>query len=210
MSEDLMVEQHKRPVNRAGLVFALFWTLLICGLLYVRKTDVDRAFHESTYLKAVDLYRKDLAFRLWAAEKGGVYVPVTEHTKPSSYLKNVPEQNVSTPSGKTLTLMSPARMMRQLQELGRKEFSFESHITSLEPLRPENKADEWERNALRAIHSGSTEIFGMSSFKGEEYYRLIRPLTVNKSCIACHGHQGYKVGEIRGGNMCFHSSRTFA
>ncbi|MDX2469479.1 MAG: ATP-binding protein, partial [SAR324 cluster bacterium] len=29
--------------------------------------------------------------------------------------------------------------------------------------------------------------------------RLIRPLKIEKGCLKCHGHQNYKVGEIRGG-----------
>lgn len=34
---------------------------------------------------------------------------------------------------------------------------------------------------------------------GESYLRLMRPLATEKRCLKCHGDQGYKEGDIRGG-----------
>ncbi|MEJ2469326.1 MAG: diguanylate cyclase, partial [Campylobacterales bacterium] len=53
----------------------------------------------------------------------------------------------------------------------------------------------WEREALQAFASGLAE-------KGEFFdggYRYMAPLITEKSCLKCHGAQGYSVGDIRGG-----------
>ncbi len=42
-------------------------------------------------------------------------------------------------------------------------------------------------------------MWGEETVKGKYYLRLIRPLAIDKSCLACHAEQGYKVGELRGG-----------
>lgn len=34
---------------------------------------------------------------------------------------------------------------------------------------------------------------------GRSYFRLIRPFVVEGNCLKCHGEQGYRVGDIRGG-----------
>ena len=42
-------------------------------------------------------------------------------------------------------------MTRQISEIAKKESDIQYHITSLKPIRPENKADDWEKKALLEI-----------------------------------------------------------
>ena len=58
-------------------------------------------------------YNKDLVYRRWNASHGGVYVPVSDQTPPNPYL-DVPEREITTPSGRLLTLVKPAYMTRQV------------------------------------------------------------------------------------------------
>ena len=81
--------------------------------------------------------------RLWNAQHGGVYVPVTEETQPNPYLDD-PRRDVVTTDGMGLTKVNPAYMTRQIAEIARVESNIQYHITSLKPIRPKNKADEWE------------------------------------------------------------------
>ena len=39
----------------------------------------------------------------------------------------------------------------------------------------------------------------MQIMNGEPYLRMIRPLTTEKPCLACHAKQGYNLGDMRGG-----------
>jgi diguanylate cyclase (GGDEF)-like protein len=143
---------------------------------------------------------KDVISWHWSAGHGGVYVPVTKDTPTNSYLADIPERDIKTPAGKTLTLINPAYMMRQMYEIEQQEsYAFLGHITSLNPMRPENAPDPWERKALEAFERGKTEVSALETIAGKEYFRLMHPLRVEESCLKCHAAQGYKEGDIRGG-----------
>jgi hypothetical protein len=147
----------------------------------------------------VDSFQKDLVYRKWVAIHGGVYVPTSDHAQPNPYLANIPDRDVETTSGKKLTLINPAYMTRQIHELGMKEYGLIGHITSLNPLRPENAPDEWERKALLDFQNGSRGVWSLEQMGDRKYFRYMSPMLVESSCIKCHGHQGYKEGDLRGG-----------
>ncbi|MCK5312784.1 MAG: DUF3365 domain-containing protein, partial [Desulfobacteraceae bacterium] len=144
-------------------------------------------------------FSKDQAFRLWSTAHGGIYVPIDKRTPPNQHLKHVPERDIITPSGKKLTLMNPAYMLRQLMEEYSELYNIKGRITSLKPFRHQNTPDEWERSALEAFENGVKEVFEFVDINEEPYLRLIRPMIAKKGCLKCHGYQGYKVGDIRGG-----------
>ena len=143
-------------------------------------------------------FEKDLAFRNWVTFHGGVYVPLTEATPSNPYLK-VPEKDATLKSGKAVTLMNPAYVMRQYYENIYSKEGVQGHITSLKPLRPENKPDPWEEQSLRSFETGKKESSIIQTLNGTEYVRLIKPLETAKGCLKCHAQQGYKEGDIRGG-----------
>ncbi len=137
-------------------------------------------------------------FRSWVAFHGGVYAPISENTPPNEYL-DVPERDITTPSGKGLTLINPAYMTCQVYEMYSRKMGIKGHITSLKPIRPANEPDDWERSALESFEKGDTERVELSEIGGERYLRLMRPLLVEQTCLKCHAAQGYKLGDIRGG-----------
>jgi PAS domain S-box-containing protein len=144
-------------------------------------------------------FNKDLLYRRWAAGHGGVYVPVTGETPANPYLSHIEERDLETPSGRQLTLINPAYMTRQVFELGQEQYDVRGHITSLNPIRPENAPDPWERRALEAFEQGEAEVSSVEEIDGEPFMRLMRPMVTEKQCLKCHAAQGYKEGEIRGG-----------
>lgn len=180
-------------------VLALVWTLLIGGFAAWNFYRVYHAGLKTATAVALDNFNKDLTYRQWSARSGGVYVPVSAATPPNPYLLDIPERDLTTPSGRQLTLVNPAYMNRQVYELARERYKFESHITSLKPIRPQNAADPWETLALQAFEKGSPEIASLEQMNGKPYLRFMRPLTVEDGCLKCHARQGYRKGEIRGG-----------
>ena len=130
---------------------------------------------------------------------GGTYAPVTETTKPNLYLKNLEERDIYTPSGRLLTLINPAYMTRQVYEIAEEDYPIKGHLTSLNPIRPENAPSPWEIEALESFKKGATEYRSLSGTGEEEYYRLMWPLFAEKSCLKCHAEQGYKEGDLKGG-----------
>ncbi len=144
-------------------------------------------------------YQKDLVYRRWVTLQGGVYVPPTEKTPPNPYLAGIPDQNVVTTDGKQLTLINPAYMTRQVQELGAEQYGLMGHLTSLTPIRPGNAPDDWEITALRSIETGAMEAVSVETIDAKPYLRLMRALTTEAGCLKCHGNQGFREGDIQGG-----------
>jgi diguanylate cyclase (GGDEF)-like protein len=162
--------------------------------------QIKQKFLEIARAQAVITLEKDVISRHWSAGHGGVYVPMTNDTPPNPYLAHIPERDITTPSGEKLTLINPAYMMRQIYEIEQKGgYTFLGHITSLNPIRPQNAPDPWERKALEAFERGKTEVSALETIAGKEYFRLMHPLRVEESCLKCHAAQGYKEGDIRGG-----------
>jgi signal transduction histidine kinase/DNA-binding response OmpR family regulator len=178
---------------------AVVWTVVVAASLVWNVVQVRHNTLEAARVQARTAYWKDVTYRGWNAGHGGVYVPVSEETQPNPYLINIPERDITTPSGKLLTLMNPAWMTRELHELAEEEYGARGHITSLNPIRPENAPDPWETGALQAFERGETEISSVEEMEGKEYMRLMRPLITEKGCLNCHAVQGYQEGDIRGG-----------
>jgi diguanylate cyclase (GGDEF)-like protein/PAS domain S-box-containing protein len=142
--------------------------------------------------------------RDWNARHGGIYVPVTETTRPNPYLEH-PQRDLTTTDGRELTMINPAYMTRQIAELAEKTSGVRFHITSLKPIRPANAADAWETESLNLFEQGAEmeriDFIDSYSFgdKIHPVHRYMAPLHVKTPCLNCHEAQGYKVGDIRGG-----------
>ncbi len=167
---------------------------VVCNLLQIRHEAVleARAVADATF-------NKDVVFRRWAAGHGGVYVPATDATPPNPNLSHIGERDVETPSGRKLTLVNPAYMIRQLHELSREQYGVRGHITSLDPIRPENAPDAWEKEALEVFERGDVEASSVQEIDDTPFVRFMRPLVTEERCLKCHATQGYEVGDIRGG-----------
>lgn len=176
------------------------WTVIVVILLVQEYIDTDEATTEIAISTAKAHLNKDKSFRFWGALHGGVYVQIRDDTPPNPYLARIKERDITTPSGRKLTLLNPEYMLRHLNETFSELYGVAGHITSLKPLRPENGPDEWEKHALHLFENGAKEVLEVISPKGESpYLRLMEPLFVKPECLKCHGHQGYKIGDIRGG-----------
>jgi PAS domain S-box-containing protein len=187
-------------IGRYGVVTAILWTLLIAYSLYWENQQSYEQAQALAKMQSQAFFEKDMLYRRWAARHGGVYVPVTESTPPNPYLSHIPERDISTPSGKQLTLMNPAYMTRQVFEMAQ-EFTGtgRGHITSLNPIRSANAPDPWEKEALHAFEQGKKEIGQLDMIAGKPFYRYMKVLVVEKPCLKCHEAQGYREGQIRGG-----------
>ncbi len=179
------------------LMIVIFWTgVLIFSLLSNLKTLNENNFQ---VIKSVGsaFFKEIETTRLWNAMHGGVYVPVTEDTQPNPYLKTPYRDITAKENGLKLTKVNPAFMTRQIAEIAKRENNIQYHITSLNPIRPGNKADAWESETLNQFKNG---IKSTTEFIEEDLvYRYMAPLYVKEGCLKCHADQGYKLGEIRGG-----------
>ncbi len=72
-------------------------------------------------------------------------------------------------------------------------------VVALKPMNPDNSANEWEREALQSFRSKGDYKFDSTIINGEQKFRYIGPIFVQKPCLQCHGGEGIKVGDLRGG-----------
>jgi len=171
------------------VIASLFWNIK------VEQENTENIAHNG----AKAFFKQVVLSRAWNAGHGGVYVPVTETVQPNPYLK-VKNRDIVSANGIRLTKINPAYMTRQISEIAQKANDVQFHITSLKPIRPANKATEWETKALMSFEKGEND-FGEFVLLSNHHssYRYMAPLMTKESCLKCHAEQGYKVGDIRGG-----------
>lgn len=189
----------------SAVPFRSYWWLLIAAwtlaagvsLVWNLKHNQAEALALRTRT-AQALLEKDLLYREWSMLRGGVYIQDESGMAPGTNELSG-ERVILTPSGRRLSLLNPVVVSRQIFQLQNPEKGIRGRVTSLEPIRAENRPDDWERRALEAFAAGTQEARGVETRDGETYFRLMRPLVVVPGCLQCHEEQGRKPGEIRGG-----------
>ncbi|MBF0469160.1 MAG: DUF3365 domain-containing protein, partial [Desulfamplus sp.] len=194
--------------NKTTVVFfpLVFWIAIVALSLAWNIGYVNESMTITIRSIGQAFFREIETTRLWNAQHGGVYVLVTESTRPNQYL-DIPDRDITTLDGLHLTKVNPAFMTRQISEIAQQQNNVRYHITSLNPIRPENRADGWESDALRQFEQGATEVLdlvynlapGTDNAQSIPTYRYMAPLQVTSSCLKCHSRQGYQTGDIRGG-----------
>ncbi len=175
------------------------------GIFYLLGHRLNQLYLNSVLETARAFYKQIIITRLWVSRHGGVFIPKTPHADINPYL---PNPYRITAEGDTLVLRNPAMVTRELSELSLamgKRFRF--HITSLYPINPRNAPTPFEKEALLALSSHQRdgaerpflEYTRVEKIEGETYFHYFGPLYTEESCLSCHGSQGYKVGDVRGG-----------
>ncbi|MBV2264049.1 MAG: diguanylate cyclase [Thauera sp.] len=191
------------PLRIVALIY-LCGVLLFGTLLVLEWRLIDRSVVAIARERGAALFSLIQTTREWNARHGGVYVVVDETTQPNPWLKH-PARDLQTTDGVRLTMVNPAYMTRQIADLALQADGARLHITSLKPIRPENRADDWEAEALVRFEAGEREVLALVEGGGEgaggegAMLRYMAPLLVREPCLQCHEAQGYAVGDIRGG-----------
>ncbi len=180
------------------LFLLLCWTILIFSSVFWMIRQEQQEHLDLALTAARSHLEKDLILREWNIRHGFVYAPVSDFNQPNSYLQ-IPERDVTTPSGRTLTVINSAAMLRQLYMVAGDNKQYLGHLTSFKPIRPENAPDEWEKAALAKLEAGQKEVFGLTELGGKPVARLMRPLQTEVRCLKCHVRSEAELGKIIGG-----------
>lgn len=176
----------------------LFWALVTVASYAWHIHELEQHAHTMAAMRGRLVFEMIETTRLWAANHGGVYAPVTPANPPNPWL-DVPEKIITTPSGVVLTKINPAYMTRQLSELFGRERDMQIHLTSLKLINPGNQPDTWERESLEGFERNRSERISIVGAGGTASFRYMAPLEIKQACLACHAQQGYRLGDVRGG-----------
>ena len=193
-----MLDEYKMKFKKLLILIILIWLLLVTASFLWSYTSARNEQKNIAFQTARSFFEHIVITRLWNARHGGVYVPITEKTLPNPYL-DVPMRDIPVNDKLTLTKINPAFMTRQISEIAKEFDGIQFHITSLKPIRPQNKPTAKEKQFLRKFEQGVKEKGGFIQKGGKIYYFYMAPLITKKACLKCHAGQGNKVGDIRGG-----------
>ncbi len=190
------------PIKRYRFIASFIWiSTVLLSFLWNRSDDL-REKNAIALETARAFLTHIIAVRSWNAEHGGIFVFTNENTPINPYLPKE-QQSLETKDGRQLTNVNPAYMTRQIAAIADRQSKIRFHLTSLHPIRPENKALDWEEKWMHDFENGVKErgIFVTPETEehaqGEEIFRYMAPLKVTGACLPCHG--GYNSGEICGG-----------
>lgn len=192
----------QRYIKKYLTIIGMIFCLTILGIFFGFNSRANFLIKEQL-LKQARAYSQEVTLlRQWIADHGGVYVKKGPGVEENPYLKNISTVKtiIVDADQDVYILKNPAMATREISEMAREERLFSFHITSLDPINPQNRPDAFEAEALKEFDTRkSTEVFQLETMGDEIFFRYIIPLPVIASCLQCHAAQGYKIGDIRGG-----------
>ena len=189
----------QRKLSRYVVLLACGWTALLGASAVWNVLRTSSATHELALSETRTHVDQERAFNLWLAGLGTVYAPVTEDRPSNPLLAFRPDRDLTDSWGRALTLVSPHILLPHTESTQPGGGSMRQRLASLKPVDPNRDPDAWERAALLAFQEGQQEFSALATQQDRQYLRLMKPLIAERSCLDCHGRQGYHVGDIRGG-----------
>lgn len=191
-----------RLTGKVILIIVSTVTTIIGVIFYFLALRFESQMEQNLLVTARAVYKNILIARKWVSDYNGVYVFKPPGSRSNPYL---PDPEVISSRGDTLTLKNPALVTREFSELSHSmggDFSF--HMASRRYINPVNEPDAFEKTALvffseKGKSNINREFYRIESQGNKKYFRYFAPLFTEESCLTCHSRQGYKVGDLRGG-----------
>lgn len=193
-----------KTISKLLFPVTLFLSLIaITSLFYTFMQDAKEkqiSLVQTNILKeAIAHFDNMVITRSWNSMHGGLYALEHDGLKPNPYLK---DNFILDKNGRKLIKINPAWMTRQISEISNARSNYYYKITSLKPLNPHNAPDAFETKALEHFEKNPNELYYYSynaNNSRSNTFDFMGRLSVEESCMQCHAHQGYKVGDLRGG-----------
>jgi hypothetical protein len=184
----------------AALLAALLWTLLVLFSLWTQREQLNHTAKELARIDAIANLKKDMAIRKWASRVGGVYINEEKAPNVDSLSEQERLQALrSTGDSFKLISLTSIHILMGIQEVSNKEYGSKERLTSLQLYNRANEPDEWERQALKTLETGSQLVSeAMPNKKGHGLMRVMIPMRMEEECLECHRETLVPVGGLRG------------
>ena len=147
--------------------------------------------------QAVILHRQIVLTRQWVSDHGYVLV-ADDQARPGAASASASDLTGAL-HGTAYTRITPALLTRRLSDYAASQNLYAFHLTNLSPRNPQNRPDAFEARAISLFRDESRDsISRVDQLDGRRFFRYAAPLVVQESCLACHGRQGFAVGDIGG------------
>ena len=176
------------------VLLVLSFSIFIIKYINDTKNEYQVISENMLFQQSSTLFNNIVTVRKWSSDHGAVYVKAHKGIEPNPYLAN---NHTYTKDNELLIKINPAWMTRQLSEMSNKTENYYFKITSLNPVNPVNTPDEFEKKALDDLEKNKDKKFYTNMEKDK--YNLLGSLKVEPSCLECHAHQNYKLGDVIGG-----------
>jgi hypothetical protein len=110
-------------------IAAAIWTSAVAASLIWNIHEVRTRAIEAALIQARTAYEKDVIYRRWNSESGGVYSVAGYRIRPNPYLESK-DRDIKC-KDLELTMVNPAYMTRMVHELKNGVLALKGHITSL-------------------------------------------------------------------------------
>ena len=190
-----------QSVKKYLIGISLIIALILLSVFWGFNLRTNSLFERQMVHNSRAFFQEIVITRQWMANHGGVYVKMHPSDEVNPYLKTIEglKTVIRDADGESYMLKNPALATREISELAGLRGVFKFHITSLKPFNPANEPDEFERSALASFARGERETFTFEDRPDGQVFRYMAPLATESSCLRCHAHQGYAVGDVRGG-----------
>ncbi len=147
------------------------------------------------------LARQIVLTRQWISDCGGVMVH--KKSKGARDITCFFDDRLETSRG-WYQRFTPAMVTRKLSDYSFQQNLYRFRLAGLTPLNPENRPDQFEREALVNFKAhGWDEMYRIEEHRGKEYLQYMIPLYMEKGCLECHQGEGESDKIIRGGLSVF-------
>ncbi len=141
------------------------------------------------------LYNHILITRQWVSQHNGLFVIKQDGVESNPFL-DLPE--IIDQEGNIYVMRNPAMVTRELSEFSTKKGLGTFRVTSLKPVNPANKPNDFERQCMINFEHGSPESIIVDTTDSGRVVHYMAPLNIKDSCLGCHARHGYNQGDIRG------------
>lgn len=177
-----------------------FWTIVILASLAWNFHSHQQEVYDTARSVARAYAEKDVLWRTWNMQNGGVYLSVTDELRPDESLANVPQRDIVVSPDRTLTLIHVPAMFAQVRELADQNTNFMiGRIKSPNPLGPDMVPDAWEDKAFQALQQGASEYSEIVVGPDGEQVRFLAALRACTICVAARPEQNLKLGDLVAG-----------
>jgi signal transduction histidine kinase len=183
----------KKSIIYLFIFFLLSLFVIIGFTIQQAYQSQEELLHNSLKNKAITIFNLIVDMRHWNAQYDGVYLK-TETLEPNPYLK---PNFIKSDKNETLVWVNPAFMTRQISDIASQRDGFNLKITSNKLINKHNAPDEYEKNILTYFENNPNVPYYWNIKNND--FKFMGALKVEQDCLLCHKHQGYKVGDVRGG-----------